>query len=673
MRFVCESCRAQYMINDEKVGPKGVKVRCRKCGYVIVVKRTEAGAGFPEPASDSSEADDGQATQVMQSPLASPESTMAGEGGGEPEARTQRAEPALEAVEDKAARAALKDSLFGADDDEIGAVFDQVLKSGPGPLSGEAPVASDDDDRQSTRVIEADMVRKLTDESARKPDDGAPGNEQKGEPVPETDWYVAIDEKQTGPLTLERVKEHWDKGEIGPDSLCWRAGYGDWLPVSEVKALAAVLAPQPSRPIVVAPEPAVSSSPSSAPVQSAFAAGGALLAAQPDAQGSASGGDGGEDGGAWKPSAASALASLVSAEMDAMAKPATRAAPPPPDEVPLTQGLLDVPPAEERQVSAARPRAPEQLPAPPPPNPYLANPGATFSAPAVSQYRPPSNRNLIIGIASAGGLVLLVLVGLVVWLATRTPQVVVAPQPPSTAPVAVAQAPTPTAAPPSPAVPSQPPAPQPTPTQPTPVAPAPTAVAEPARDAPPPAEVARRDPSTKGSRQPPTRVARVDQPEPPAPPPPPPAREARPSAPESGGGDDDFAKAFGVAKEAPAKKEASGEGGGGKKAPVYIPPAPGSAPLKESLGQSDIFEVVLANKADLAKCAELQRQKDPSTSGRLMMRWTIETSGKTSNIGVASEEFKGTYMATCVSGLVKGWQFPRHSQKGEPVVFPFKF
>ncbi|MBL8933563.1 MAG: zinc-ribbon domain-containing protein, partial [Archangium sp.] len=27
MRFVCESCRAQYMINDEKVGPKGVKVR----------------------------------------------------------------------------------------------------------------------------------------------------------------------------------------------------------------------------------------------------------------------------------------------------------------------------------------------------------------------------------------------------------------------------------------------------------------------------------------------------------------------------------------------------------------------------------------------------------------------------------------------------------------------
>ena len=51
MRFVCESCRAQYMINDEKVGPKGVKVRCRKCGYVIHVKRTDgaAGAAGPQP------------------------------------------------------------------------------------------------------------------------------------------------------------------------------------------------------------------------------------------------------------------------------------------------------------------------------------------------------------------------------------------------------------------------------------------------------------------------------------------------------------------------------------------------------------------------------------------------------------------------------------------------
>ena len=39
MRFACDSCSAQYMISDEKVGPNGVKVRCKKCGHVILVRR----------------------------------------------------------------------------------------------------------------------------------------------------------------------------------------------------------------------------------------------------------------------------------------------------------------------------------------------------------------------------------------------------------------------------------------------------------------------------------------------------------------------------------------------------------------------------------------------------------------------------------------------------------
>nr|7ZOK_A Chain A, Adventurous gliding motility protein GltJ [Myxococcus xanthus] len=37
-RFVCDSCRAQYMISDDKIGPKGVKVRCKKCGHTITVR-----------------------------------------------------------------------------------------------------------------------------------------------------------------------------------------------------------------------------------------------------------------------------------------------------------------------------------------------------------------------------------------------------------------------------------------------------------------------------------------------------------------------------------------------------------------------------------------------------------------------------------------------------------
>jgi predicted Zn finger-like uncharacterized protein len=47
MKFTCDSCNAQYMISDEKVGPSGVKVRCKKCGHVILVRHPE-----PEPAAE---------------------------------------------------------------------------------------------------------------------------------------------------------------------------------------------------------------------------------------------------------------------------------------------------------------------------------------------------------------------------------------------------------------------------------------------------------------------------------------------------------------------------------------------------------------------------------------------------------------------------------------------
>ena len=47
MRFSCEGCSAKYMISDDKVGPGGVKVRCKKCGHVTLVRRRRAGGRRP--------------------------------------------------------------------------------------------------------------------------------------------------------------------------------------------------------------------------------------------------------------------------------------------------------------------------------------------------------------------------------------------------------------------------------------------------------------------------------------------------------------------------------------------------------------------------------------------------------------------------------------------------
>src|SRR5512133_1734379 len=45
MKFTCDSCNAQYMISDDKVGPAGVKVRCKKCGHVILVRKVSREEG----------------------------------------------------------------------------------------------------------------------------------------------------------------------------------------------------------------------------------------------------------------------------------------------------------------------------------------------------------------------------------------------------------------------------------------------------------------------------------------------------------------------------------------------------------------------------------------------------------------------------------------------------
>ena len=85
------------------------------------------------------------------------------------------------------------------------------------------------------------------------------------------------------------------------------------------------------------------------------------------------------------------------------------------------------------------------------------------------------------------------------------------------------------------------------------------------------------------------------------------------------------------------------------------------------------METVVANKSGLQRCAEEQKKREGGSSGKIVMKWTIETSGSVKNVSVVTEELKGSYMASCMSTLIKGMKFPRHKKQGEPVQFPFKF
>ncbi len=644
MRFVCESCRRQYEIKEEKVGAKGVKVKCRNCGFVIHVKRSQAKA-VAESLLDSQ--DDSAQTQVIESPF------VAAAPGGSKSASAKK-------------KAKTDESFLGADEDEIGAVFDQVLQGGStssetsGSASGNVPALfEEEDDQLSTRVIQADVVRQLVAASETGPAGATaqPATEAAAESVPTTDWYVAIGEKQVGPVTLDKVKSYWDSGELGPDSLCWRNGYSDWVPLSQVKTLAAVLAPKPARPIVVAAQ-----SPAGAvvsmPVQSAFSSGGMVQTVQSEVQVAMPGSLGTasrEDANGWKPSAASALASLVKDEMAALSKPAVAAAP---IDFGGSKGLLDVPmEANEAPVAeVAKPRTRTAVMPAAVANPYAASTGGTFSAAPVTSYRPPPNRGLW-AIVAGGLAVVAALVFLVVWVVSRPPQVVLAPAP------AVAAAPV-VAAPvaqPAPVAAAAPPA-----------AATPVAVAPAAAAAPTPGAVEAPKPKTTGQPKP-VAVAAVrpnvprEAKEPAAAPPQPEKKEAPVDS------DDEFAKAFGGGSKKSEAKD-TGAAAASKPKSVYIPPAPGGGgSLKEVISQSDVYEVLKENQSALKKCTDEQHKKEPNVKGAVTMRFTILPSGKVSQVTCTTDEFKQSSMATCISSTLKGLTFARAKSQADPFVFPFRF
>jgi predicted Zn finger-like uncharacterized protein len=186
MKFTCDSCRSQYMISDEKVGPNGVKVRCKKCGNVVLVRRAQevaAAMAAPAPAPASAPA-----------PAPSP----GGSGDGL--------------------------------DVELGQAFDNAF--GDAPKKEEPPP-----DLGATQAMTPEDAAKIA----------APGAAPAA-PAPEpaaTEWYVAIGEAQVGPLPLSEVKKKWETGDVGPDSLVWRPGMDDWAPLTTVRDLAGYLAPVP--------------------------------------------------------------------------------------------------------------------------------------------------------------------------------------------------------------------------------------------------------------------------------------------------------------------------------------------------------------------------------------------------------------------------------------------
>src|SRR5262249_10485472 len=268
--------------------------------HVIVVRREEIPPPEP-PTSDGTPAAAPWPTAGVASaaaPAADPGSTSAGSAASsEPSTGGDDAKKHLSAAQ----------ILDGVDDDEIGAVFESALTES----DAQAPGASTPTPQATTgtQAVPATPSGEFSPSTLSN----IPASVT---PAAVYDWFVAIDDQQVGPITQEKVKQLWDSGEIGPDSLCWRAGLADWKPLSGVTELSSLLVPTPTKPVIIAP--AAPATPA-APVESVFSTSpktGSKEVPAPAAAASAPASGGGG------PSAPATLASLLQEEMKVLNTPA---------------------------------------------------------------------------------------------------------------------------------------------------------------------------------------------------------------------------------------------------------------------------------------------------------------------------------------------------------------
>lgn len=786
MKFECDSCHAQYMIADEKVGKRGVKVKCKRCSHVIVVRpdsdvskkapadgdaRVEApeegaldappadvpaaaaAAPVPEPEATGparpapvSMAVTGHDTQLSDDAPPSWEADKTQMGKIDLAGLDTQAEPAAPAPVAVAAAGGVKgeSSIGDALDDQLAGAFNSMFDEGrPTADLASLAAAAAEEQRGPTKVLdlnEMNVLRKATAErsnpdsvdrdalaSLRNDLGASPTEASSGWNEPpagddgadEAVWHVAVDDEDVGPLTLADLGRYIEAGSVDRESLVWKTGMDNWLPAGEVKLVRDLFAKAPMPKIAPpAPEetnpkgvakngkakspnygfdigsPDLDTPRGSSPFDAVAAMDESDPNWQPhgltdvyqaanlaEAAGAAGGGLIGNAGAAarstssaaepeWRPTASSALASLVNDEIDRLSKgppPVEDGAPLPADDSSINSGLpfsnlagvdLDAGPAVADPL--ARPtRTQNQMPA------FNGDFGQQqqqqqFAPQPYQQFAPPpapAPKSPMLFVGIAGVAVVVVMLSLLTYkVVFDKPQQQVVVLGPNGLPiqypagtvggqVAVNTPPTPT--PPVAATgPVTPPptTPTPTPTPPVEAAPTPT----PPVEATPPVEPAKpeatkaepvKELTAKEKKAAAAAAASTKKKDPEPEPTPPPKEEPKPKKNADCDPVLDFdCKAKGASSEP-------------------------KAAAKTTLEKSDILAVV---KGALPKVKECGAKNN--ASGTIKMTWKIDKSGKPSDVSVADPKFGGTPVGSCVANVVKSMRFPSYSGAAPPPV-----
>lgn len=272
MKFLCPSCKAKYQIADEKVSGRSVRMKCRKCGFIIPISQVppapttlqpaegdlmsvvpkppppaqvtvqdvlapppkpanlpgklapRPGAATPAPRPPSSPS----AAPRPGSPGAAPRSVTPAPGIRAPTPKPTPA-PAVPSVESRpptggTGSSRLMPALDEDDDDDATRIVSNPYASSPlasNPLAS-SPLAS----------AFTDLVGGGKSSSVGTSVDGA---------MPADEWFVGVNDVPVGPIRLAELRAKALSGAVTMESLVWRDGQEDWRPLRTFPELVAIV------------------------------------------------------------------------------------------------------------------------------------------------------------------------------------------------------------------------------------------------------------------------------------------------------------------------------------------------------------------------------------------------------------------------------------------------
>lgn len=100
-----------------------------------------------------------------------------------------------------------------------------------------------------------------------------------------------------------------------------------------------------------------------------------------------------------------------------------------------------------------------------------------------------------------------------------------------------------------------------------------------------------------------------------------------------------------------------------------------AAPEVESgdVDREALARYVRARKAAIQACYEKELKRNPSLKGKVVVRFSISTSGRPTDIEIEENTLGNDAVASCIRATIRAWVFPFRPDAEVPVAYPFVF